>query len=262
MKTLYAIGVLVGAVAASTLNAGIIHESFEQYETGQQLQDPWHDIFGRVVNHPPSQPSINVISTIDAHGNETQALQTVREGGTNGFYATIEHSNIHNLSMDVRVDAMPSANTGWPVGVGYLGYSDGDVNGNPQAILYAWTGRVWNFFIAMGDGRPAIDMRMSGPRFQVGAWYTLSVDVNSETGEFHARVYNGVTGALTNSASHTYSDWDPAVDRFNTITMFDGDNPDAAAHGQTTIDNIQYTPAPSSLAMISVMLSVAMRRHR
>ncbi|MCA9303880.1 MAG: hypothetical protein KC996_07150 [Phycisphaerales bacterium] len=262
MKTTRMLCVLGWAIVASASHAGIIHDDFEQYQSGQLPSGQWHDVFDRVVNHPPSQPSINVISTVDAHGNATQAVQTVREGGTNGFYASIEDSNIHNLSMDVRVDAMPSANTGWPVGVGYLGYSEGDVNANPQAILYAWTGRVWNFFIAMGEGRPAVDLRLSGPRFQIGTWYTLSVEVNTETGEFQARVYDAATGELTNSTNHIYNNWDPEVDRFNTITMFDGDNPGAAAHGQSTIDNVHYTPTPSSLAMVPVMLSVAIRRRR
>jgi hypothetical protein len=251
------------AIVASTVHAGIISDDFESYEVGSFPGGQWHDIFGRSVGSSAEAPTMSIIETTDAHGNATRAAQTHREGGTNGLYADIDDSSIHNLSMDVRIDAMPTANTGWPVGVGYSRYSgEGDVNANPHAVIYAWAGRVWNLFIKPGEGRDPVDLRITGSNFTVGTWYNVSLNVNSETGEFQAEIHNAETGNLVNSLTHTYVGWDSSVDRFNSITVFDGGNESSPSQSQSTIDNIDYTPTPSSATLLLGGLALGSRRRR
>jgi len=239
--------VIGSAIVASALHAQTVTDDFESHQVGSFPGGDWHDIADRTVGSPAVSPTMTIIQTTDAQGNPTIAAQTNQEPGTNGFYQDISTgTSIHRLSMNVRVDSMHSANAGWPVGVGYSRYSgQDDVNANPHAVIYVWTGQVWNLFIAPGNGRPAVDLRVNGPQFTVGQWYTLSLDVDVETGLFEAKVFNAVTGALLNSVSHTYAQWDPEIDSFNSITVFDGGNVNSPLQGQSTIDNVEYNPAPA-----------------
>jgi len=236
--------VLGSAIIASTLHAQSITDDFETQQVGSFPAEGWHDITDRTVGSPAQSPSMSVIQTTDAQGNPTNAVQTNQEPGTNGLYQDVSpDTSFHHLSMNVRVDSMHSANAGWPAGMGYSRYSGkGDVNANPHAVIYVWTGRVWNLFIKPGGGRPPVDLRVTGPQLVVGRWYTLTLDVDVQTGLFEAKVFDAVTGDLLNSVSHTYAQWDPAVDSFNSITMFDGGNVNSPLQGQSTIDNVSYTP--------------------
>ncbi len=236
--------VIGSAIVGSTLHAQSITDNFEAHQVGSFPAQGWHDITDRTVGSPAQSPSMAVIETTDAQGNPTIAVQTNQEPGTNGLYQEVStETSFHHLSMNVRVDSMHSANAGWPAGMGYSRYSgEDDVNANPHAVIYVWTGRVWNLFIAPGDGRPAVDLRVNGPQFTVGRWYTLTLDVNVATGRFEAKVLDAVTGDLLNTVSHTYAQWDPAIDSFNSITVFDGGDVNSALQGQSTIDNVQYAP--------------------
>jgi len=236
--------VIGSAIVASTLHAQSITDDFEAHPVGSFPVENWHDIADRTVGSPAQSPSMAVIETTDAHGNPTIAVQTNQEPGTNGLYQEVSSdASFHHLSMNVRVDSMHSANAGWPAGMGYSRYSgEGDVNANPHAVIYVWTGRVWNLFIAPGDGRPAVDLRVNGPQLVVGRWYTLTLDVDVQTGLFEAKVLDAITGDLLNSVSHTYAQWNPAVDSFNSITVFDGGDVNSTLQGQSTIDNVEYAP--------------------
>jgi len=240
--------VIGSAIVASTLHAQSISDDFESHQIGIFPGEDWHDIADRSVGSPAVSPTMSIIQTTDAHGNQTLAAQTNQEPGTNGFYQDVStETTSHHVSMNVRVDSMHSANAGWPVGVGYSRYSgQDDVNANPHAVIYVWTGRVWNLFIAPGNGRPAVDLRVNGPQFNVGQWYTLSLDVDVQAGLFEAKVFDAVTGDLLNSVSHTYAQWDPAVDAFNSITVFDGGDVNSSIQGQATLDNISYIPGRNS----------------
>jgi hypothetical protein len=239
--------VIASAIVASTLHAQIISDDFETYEVGSFPGADWQDIVDRTVGSPAQADSMAIIETTDANGDPTRALQTNQEPGTNGLYHDISTSAlIQRLSMDVRVDSMHSANSGWPVGVGYSRYlGQDDVNANPHAVIYAWTGRVWNLFITMGNNRPPVDLRLAGPQFIVGEWYTLTLDVDVTTGAFEAKVFDAQTGDLLNSVSHTYAQWDPETDAFNSITQFDGGNVNSTLQGQSTIDNVEYSSIPA-----------------
>ena len=239
--------VIGSAIVASTLHAQSITEDFESHQVGSFPGDDWHDITDRTVGSPTVSPTMLIIETTDAHGNPTRAAQTNQEPGTNGLYQSVSpDTSFHHLTMDVRVDSMHSPNAGWPISMGYSRYlGEDDVNANPQALIYVWTGRVWNLFIALGDGRPAVDLRVNGPQLTVGQWYTLSLDIDVETGLFEAKVFDAVSGELLNSVSHTYAQWDPDVDSPTSITVFDGGNVDSSLQGQGTIDNVVYTFSPT-----------------
>ena len=236
------------AIVASTLHAQHILEDFESHQIGAFPGGEWHDITDRTVGSPTVSPTMSVIETVDAHGNPTLAVQTNQEPGTNGLYQDVStETTFHHLTMDVRVDSMHSVNAGWPVSMGYSRYlGQDDVNANPQGLIYVWTGRVWNLFITPGGGRPAVDLRINGPQLVVGRWYTLSLDVEVQTGHFEAKVFDAVTGELLNSLSYTYPQWNPEIDSYNSITVFDGGNVNSPVQGQSTIDNVQYEHSNSS----------------
>ncbi|MDF1810193.1 MAG: GC-type dockerin domain-anchored protein [Phycisphaerales bacterium] len=239
--------VIGSAIVASTLHAQTISDDFESQPIGVFPGDEWNDIADRTVGSPAVASTMSVIETTDAKGISTRAVQTNQEPGTNGLYQDIEPgSSFHHLSIDVRVDSMHSANAGWPVGVGYSRYSgEDDVNANPHAVIYVWTGRVWNLFIAPGEGRPAVDLRVNGPQFIVGQWYTLTLDIDVETGLFEAKIFDADSGDLLNSVSHTYANWDSATDAFTSITVFDGGDVNSPLQGQATIDNVEYSSTPA-----------------
>ncbi len=243
MKTPRIACVIGSAIVASTLHAQPVTDDFESHPVGAFPGGEWHDISDRVVDAPAVTPTMLVVETTDAHGNPTNAVQTNQAPGTNGLYQYVSpETSIHHLRMNVRVDSMHSANAGWPVSMGYSRYlGEGDVNANPQALIYVWTGRVWNLFLALGDGRPALDLRIHGPQLVVGRWYTLTLDVDVQTGVFDARVFDAVTGDLLNSRTHTYPGWDPEVDSFTSITVFDGGDVNSPLQGQSTIDDVYYS---------------------
>ncbi len=236
------------AIVASTLHAQDIVDDFESYQTGAFPGGEWHDITDRTVGSPTVSPTMTIIETLDAEGNPTRAVQTNQEPGTNGLYQHVStETSFHKLTMDVRVDSMHSVNAGWPVSMGYSRYlGQDDVNANPQGLIYVWTGRVWNLFIAPGGGRPAVDLRINGPQLVVGRWYTLSLEVDVHTGRFDARVMDAITGELLNNLSYTYPQWNPDIDSYNSITVFDGGNVNSPVQGQSTIDNVQYENSHST----------------
>ena len=238
--------VIGSAIVVSTLHAQSITDDFEADQVGS-FPAGWNDITDRTVGSPAQSPSMSIIQTIDAKGSPTLAAQTNQEPGTNGFYRSVSpETSFHHLSMNVRVDSMHSANAGWPAGMGYSRYSgEGDVNANPHAVIYVWTGRVWNLFIAPGEGRPAVDLRITGPRFTVGQWYTLTLDVDIDSGVFEAKVFDADSGDLLNSVSHTYAQWDSETDAFNSITVFDGGDVNSPLQGQSTIDHVEYAEMPA-----------------
>ena len=243
MKTPRIACVIGAAIAVSPLIAQPITDDFETAATGAFPSTQWNDMIERAVN-TASDPTMLVVDTIGPDGNPTRALQSVRAHGTNGFFRDVDTAEIHELTMDVRVDAIPTAGTGWPVGLGFVRYSGaGDINANPQIVLYSWTTRHWNFFIAPGEGRPALDLRMSGPRYTVGRWYTAYVRLDSMSGQIDAEIRDVDTGAVLNSVSHQYVGWDPTIDQFDSVVFFDGDGMDTAAQGQATVDNVVYTPS-------------------
>lgn len=242
MKTTRIACVLGAAIAASPLHAQPISDNFEGETPDTFPSNQWVDMLERAVN-TASDPTMIVVETIGPDGNPTRALQSVQANGTNGFFKDVADASIHELTMDVRIDAIPTPSTGWPVGLGFVRYSgSGDINANPQIVLYSWTTRHWNFFIAPMEGRPALDLRMSGPRYTVGRWYTAWVRLNSETGQIDAQIRDPQSGEVLNSISHTYAGWDPQIDRFDSVVFFDGDQMTTPEQSQATVDNIVYTP--------------------
>jgi|GEM_PF-2379664 len=246
MNTPRFIGVLGSAIFASTLCAQPITDDFDLYPVGEFPASAWGDIGDRSDTSTSEIPTMRIIETTDPAGQPTRALQTLREPGTNGIFSDIEPADIHRLSMDVRIDGFPFPNSGWPAGLGFVQYSGkGDVNNNPQAILYSWTDGYWRLFVAPGGGRPAIDQLLFGPRFTLNKWYTISLEADTQSGRFEARVSDAQTGELINALIHNYdhdNDWDPVGDQYNSIVFFDGDTEESSPFGQATIDRLEYTP--------------------
>ncbi len=258
----------LAAIAALTpaASADIFQDDFESAPVGSFPGDPWHDIFERAVDRPVPAPTMTIIETTDAHGNATRAIQSSQTSGTNGAFVPIEHANKHTVSMDVRIDRAPAPNQGWPMAVGFIqdsGVGSGDVNANPQALIYGWNNRRWWFFISQGQDRPAVNVMLGGPQYQIGVWYRFTITADTELGVFEATVADAATGDVLNERTITHTSWDPARGMFDAITMFDGESATATTVGQATLDNVVYTPAPGTAIPAGMLaLAVGARRRR
>lgn len=244
--------------------AGIVSDSFESYTSGSFPTEPWHDIRSCAADNPTPAPTMSIIETTDAHGKTTQALQSNATNGTNGAFFDIDHARTHTVTADLRIDRLAAPNQGWPMGVGFANSIDNgndDVNGNPHAVIYAWTDRRFRLFIRTGDGAPGRDFVITGPRFDLDTWYTLSLQVDTATGAFEARVLDAVSGETLSTRSVTSPQWDQELGMYDAAAFFDGETP-GSTFGQATLDNVSYVPAPWAAYALLFSGALACRRRR
>lgn len=261
---------LLGAAAGSAAN-NVYYESFESYQLGAVPGGGWTDTNARIDDPRTPSPNAVVIDTIGANGQATKAVQIVDSIGTSsGIIREVAPTHFQQLQMDVRIDQFSDANRTWPGGIGLIkDMGADDLNKDPQAVLYAWEDRQWHFFVKNGDADTpgqAIDFVIPGlAPIELGRWYTLYVDADSNTGRFTAAVYDGATQQLLNGVIFDFPDWDPTFGHFDAITAFDGESPTAVGTqgGVSTYDNVYYIPAPGApCSLAAAMLLTAQRRRR
>lgn len=255
----------IAALPITHAHADLINDDFESDTVGQLPGSPWHDIAERAVDMPVPSPTLTVIETTDAHGNPTRGVQTSAVKGTNGAFLPIDHARHHTVSMDVRIDQAPATNQGWPIAVGFIkdaGVGSGDVNANPQALIYGWNNQRWRFFVSQGQDLPAIDFAMAGLPYEIGAWYRFTITVDTELGLFRATVADAATGQIRNVANLTHASWNPERGMYDAITLFDGESANSTTTGQATIDNVSYVPAPGAALTIGACSAALMMRRR
>lgn len=260
------------AIAGATTGhaAGQIYfENFESYELGQSPGGGWQSTNARIDNPTTPSPNAVVIDTIGADGRPTQAIQVVDAIGTSsGIVRDVKPVDFQQFQMDVRIDQFSNASGSWPGGIGFLKDEGADdFNRDPQAVLYAWEDRRWHLFIKNSDSSQdeAVDIVIPGlPPIELGRWYTLYLDANSETGRFTAAVYDGATRQLLNGVILDYPDWNPEFGRFDAVAAFDGEdaNSSGTLGGVSTYDNAYYIPSPSAAFTFGSGLLVLSRRRR
>ena len=190
------IAALTGSIASSA-SAQPLSDDFESYDVGSLPGTPWQDISTRIDNPTIPAPTASVINTTGADGSPTRAVQIVDERGTSsGIFADIQPADHHVFRMDVRIDQFSDVQGAWPGGIGLLQDENAaDFNGDPQAVLYAWQDRRWHLFIKnspAGAPNSSFDLLLAGlPRINVGRWYTLELEVDTQAGAFNASVFNG-----------------------------------------------------------------------
>ena len=258
---------MLGAIAAPLMAVGAmgapIVDGFESYGVGGLPGGVWEDIGSRATANPGSSPSMSVVETLDAHGVSTNAIQSIGEVGTNGVFAEIESAEVHRFSVDIRIDALADPGEGWPMGVGFLNdVGQGDVNQNPHAVVYAWTNRTWRMYYRPGEDRPALDVLISGDRFELGSWYTISMEVDRTIGEFRISILDALSGEETNSRTVLASNWDGERSDFDALGFFDGESGGADSFGQATLDNVRYVPGPGGGVVMLMSGALLARRRR
>lgn len=251
------------AAIVAVASGGTIRDDFESYDPGSFPGGSWQDIFGRVVANPTPGPTMSVIDTIDAHGNATRAIQSSQVSGTNGVFASIASSRTHSMSVDMRIDSTPRANS-WPMAVGFTQQTvpGADINVQSQAVVYAWSNRHFFLFVSQELGGPAANLVLPGFQFSENSWYTVSLTADTETGSFQARILDAVTGEVLTSRDYTASVWDPSKANYDSLSMFDGEPVGSVNGVQATLDNVNYVPAPSAGCLMLTAMTLWARRRR
>ncbi|MEM9372087.1 MAG: hypothetical protein AAGA55_00450 [Planctomycetota bacterium] len=260
LAELAAIGAAVGIAAPAS--GDIFHDDFESYPTGAFPGGAWQDIDSRVFDNPTPGPTMRVIDTVDARGNATRAIQSTQVGGTNGVFADLASSRVHTMSVDMRIDSTPRANS-WPMAVGFTQQTAPglDINRQSQAVVYAWSNRRFFLFVSQEFGGPAANLVLPGLTFTEDTWYTVSLTTDTELGTFQARILDAITGEVLSSRDYTASVWDPTLADYDSLSFFDGEPAGSTNGVQASLDNVRYVPAPSTCLVLGAICLGARRRR-
>jgi hypothetical protein len=170
---------------------------------------------------------------------------------------------VHRVTADIRIDWL-ATDKGWPIAAGFLGTTPGatDFNQGIQAVIYADRANRWHLFVKrnLSVGQ---DQIITGATWKRGEWYNLSVAFDSTTGAIEASVINASTGELEGSRSRFVATWIGNKDIFDAVAFYDGEYAtEDKAGALTTVDNINYVPAPSSLVPMLGGAALLTRRQR
>ena len=97
---------------------------------------------------------------------------------------------------------------------------------------------------------------------EAGAWYRVSLGVNTATGVFGIRVLDG-EGLTLLERDVAMPNYDPARGQYNRVAVFDGEYASGAVTpGQFTVDNVAYVPAPGGAGLVLGAAALGTRRRR
>ena len=236
MKTSCALSCALALAGLAPLAAAdTITDTLEGLVPGPLPQSIWEDMSTRVAGHTVL-PTANVISTLDAAGAETLAIQTGGSFGKSaGFHTPVRRASFHDLTADVRVDTFGDG-AAWGMCVGFT-TDDGaaDINQSPQGLVYPWHDGTWHLFVTTPNGG---DFLIQTPQIVLGNWYTIRLQVNTDTGFFNILITDTATGAIMGGGSITFPGF---VDDYDSLSFFDGESDGTGTvSSATTIDNISY----------------------
>lgn len=257
MHCLTAAGVLSAAQGAAEQGV-LLEDGFENAQLGALPGGPWVDVTSRIDAATIPSPTAVVVSTIDAFGNPTQALQTVDAIGTSsGVLAEFAPVPASSLRVDVRIDQFTDVRRGatWSAAVGFLqDTAVDDLNSGPQAVVYAAIGAVTYRVFVLNDGN-AFDFAIPGAVIDLGSWVTIELAIDSVAGSVEASVADPVTGQVLGQAARTFETWSAAEAQFDAVALFDGEYNAVGGSqgGQATLDNVVHTviPAPGTAAVFA-----------
>jgi len=219
----------------SAAQAGTLVDDLETLEPGPLPQGIWEDMSTRVSGHTVV-PTSDVISTTDAFGEPTLAIQTrLIFGMSTGFHTGVAEAIVHDLTADVRVDTFGNAQA-WATCVGFTKDNGAaDINDSPQCLVYPWFDGTWHLFVTEPAGG---DFLIPSEPIVLGNWYTVNISVNTETGFINTLIRDAATGRAVGGGSITIPGWSSTYDR---LSFFDGEyKTTGTTSAQATVDNILY----------------------
>jgi hypothetical protein len=266
MRMIFGMGAL--CLSAAITNADIA-DDFEGYAVGGLPGGIWQDAVNFIDEPTHPGDSISVIQTVDAFGNNTNAVQIADHVGTSGgMNARVIHTDIQRFEIDVRLDQRGDGSTpNWMSAVGFFQDTDQtDFNWSPQAVVYASGNGRFRLFIQNNDGRGSgsRDFGMGVGQWEMDTWYRVSLEVDSINGVFDASVIDIATGEELASTHRTYTGWNSEFGQYDLVSVNDGEygtNPGTAGN-MSSYDNANYVPAPSAFGVIAIGGLFVSRRRR
>ncbi|MGJ8637588.1 MAG: hypothetical protein ACSHX5_12155 [Phycisphaerales bacterium] len=263
-------GAIAALVLLSTSAHAGINDDFESYTLGGNPGGIWEDASSYITNPTNPGPTNAVISTTDAFGNATQAVQIQDGIGTSGgLIANVGHSNIQRFETDLRLDQSGNGSSpNWIAAAGFFQETvQTDFNWMPQAVVYATrNSNRFRLFVQNADGRggAARDFGLGAHTWSLDTWYRISIEVDTLTGVFETSIIDIETGEILSDVTRTYNGWSSEFGRYDLISVNDGEygsNPGTIGN-MATIDNVNHVPAPSSMITIGACGLIASRRRR
>lgn len=263
MKSLMASLCVLSFLVAGQASAGW-SENFESYPPGSFPGGRWRDIGTSALPHPV-MPTGQVIETIGRNGQSTRAFQVFQRRTTSqGLITSIDVADTHRIEADIRVDIHPTPVRfgDWTASMGFFNESGPatDINNEPQGVVYVYQQR-WYFYGYSGVGNPT-NLSLGSAPVVAGEWYHVSFAVDTRTGAFDIKVFDGLNQAVIDRQI-TLSGFSPALGQYNRVAVFDGEySGQSATAGQFTVDNMQYIPAAWSVAPLGALVLSGARRKR
>ncbi len=286
--TRHALGIALLAAVAHHNAAAAVIDNFESYAPGAFPSPTWLDVASVLPEASPlinvPLPSATVVVTSDAHGNSTQAMQTVDAlGVSKGIYASVPLSSSYSLFADMR--ALQYANTSsdplvagtasdWAMQLTFAQKGIANFDNTPQAGVYASSqSQGWRLFLIGSNGGPFADIDLNVAA-SMNTWYSVALQVDTVTGTFHSTISDAESGTVLGDRSDVIAGWAPQFGQFDAIAFFAGEVAavSPATSGSTTIpnigqvDNVNVTttpvPLPGSFALFGSVLGVLAWRSR
>ena len=279
--------VVILAATGMAASGATLSDDFEGYAPGSFPSAKWLDaalpfpVAPPLVNAAP--PSATVVATTDAFGAATQAMQTADAlGVSKGIYAAVPLSSTYSLVADIRTLRFANSDAAfvgpasdWSMQLTFAQTGVTNFSVAPQAGLYASSlTHTWRFFLIGANGGPLDDFDL-GVAAALDTWYSVSLDIDAISGNFHSIIRDTLTGSVLVDNSHGYANWQANYAAYDSIIFFGGETGalDPAVPGSTTIAaiaqvdniNIQAVPVPeptTSALMVAGLAGLCVMRRR
>lgn len=269
-------GLALATLGQASLAAPIV-DDFESYAAGSFPASGWLDVATVAPDAPPyinaPVPSATVVSTTDAQGNATQALQTVDALGlAKGIYTPVPVSSSYSLFADIRTLQFANSNplgagpaTDWSMQLTFAQAGVENFSIAPQVGVYASSlTQGWRIYLISSNGGPIVDIDLGVPA-ALNTWYTIGLDLDTTTRTFHSVITDTASGVVLDDETNVIADWESQFGLFDSIAFFVGEvgalSP--ATPESTTIpnigqvDNINVTTQPVPLPGAAVLLAAS-----
>jgi len=263
----------ITAIVALALSAGVafgdIADDFEGYAVGGLPGGAWQDAVNFIDEPTHPGDSISVIQTVNAFGNQTNAVQIADQIGTSGgMMSQVDHTDTQRFEIDVRLDQRGNGSSpNWMSASGFFQNTDQtDFNWSPQAVVYAASNGRFRLFVQNNDGRGSgsRDFAMGNGQWAMDTWYRVSLEVDSVNGIFDASVTDIASGDVLSTTHRSYAGWNAEFGQYDLVSVNDGEygsNPGTIGN-MSSYDNANYVPAPSALGVLGLGGMMATRRRR
>ncbi len=257
------------SIIASLASAGVT-DSFEDYQVGESPGGIWQDASSFIDNPTNPGPTVSVISTTDAQGNATQAVQIQDGLGTSGgIIGHVGRSSVQRFETDLRLDQQGNgSNPNWISAAGFIQQTEqSDFNWMPQAFVYATkNSNRFRLYVRNQDGQngQARDFGLGTSSWSFDTWYRITLEVDTETGEFDIKITNKETGQVLMDGTRIYSGRDSEFGSYDHISINDGEYGSnlGTIGNMATIDNVTYVPAPGAVGVMAIGGLTLTRRRR